>query len=225
MPIDAKLRRLPWHLRYGLGRRLASTARRLSVEATHRHCRVEFEGPVRIGPGFCLDIPDAGSFVVGPGVDFRRGFACEIAGNGRVAIGAGTVFTSNALLQCSTEIEIGEGCAFGQSALIVDGYHRYRGLDRSMLDQGYDFRPVRIGNGVGVSDKCTIQADIGDRAIVASGAVVHRAIPPYCLAVGSPARVVRYFGPPDQRPAPVERRPRRRTADRYLSSEAGGPAA
>lgn len=194
------LRKLPWRARYIWGQRLMTQARLLAIRATHLHCRVEFQGPVRLGPGFQLDIPDSGTFIVGPGVDFRRGFVCELAGRGRVEIGAGTIFTSNALIQCSTSIEIGSGCAFGQSVLIVDGYHRYSDPDRPWLEQGYDYRPLKIGNEVGVSDKCTIQADIGDRAMIASQSVVNRPIPAFCLAAGAPARIVRYFGPPELDP-------------------------
>lgn len=222
MAVPRNWRKVPWYLRYDLGGRVASGGRRLAVQATHRHCHVEFRGPVRLGPGFELRIPDAGTLIVGPGVDFRRGFVCEIAGRGRVTIGARSVFTSNALIQCSTSIDIGADCLFGQSTLIVDGYHRYRDADRPGLDQGYDFRPLRIGPGVGVSDKCTVQADIGERAVIATGSVVHRPIPAYCLAVGSPVRVVRYFGPPELRPTTAGPRPRRRTADRYVSSQGGG---
>jgi acetyltransferase-like isoleucine patch superfamily enzyme len=171
----------------------------MSIRATHLHCNVDIGRPVRLGPGFSLWIPHDGSFVVEPGVDFRRDFKCEIEGDGRVEIGSGTVFTSNALIQCSTLISIGKQCAFGQSTLIVDGYHRYKDHTRHWIDQGYDHRPIRIGDGAGISDKCTIQADIGERAMIASGSVVNRPIPPYCLAVGAPARVVRYFGPPERR--------------------------
>jgi acetyltransferase-like isoleucine patch superfamily enzyme len=197
---DRRLRKLPWYLRYDLGARLASAGRRVMVQATHRHCRVEFQGPVRLGPGFQLDIPDAGTLIIGHGVDLRRGFACEIAGNGRVVIGAGTTFTSHALIQCTTSIEIGSRCAFGQSVLIVDGMHRYSDPDQHWLEQGYDYQPLRIGDGVGVSDKCTIQASIGDRAMIASQSVVNRDIPAFSVAAGSPARVVRYFGPPELDP-------------------------
>ena len=164
-----------------------------------------------MGPGFSLFIPDSGSFIVGRGVDFRRNFTCEIEADGRVEIGAGTVFTSNTLIQCSTLISIGRRCAFGQSTLIVDGYHRYGDADRHWTEQGHDFRPIRIGDGAAVSDKCTIQADVGEGAIVASGSVVNKAVPPYCLAVGAPARVVRYFGPPERKEEflALGRRPRR----------------
>lgn len=218
------LRRLPWRLRYEFGARTASSLRRLSIVATHRHCTVQFQGPVFVGQGFSLYIPDRGTFVVGPGVWFRRGFTCEILADGRVEIGAETVFTSNTLIQCSTLISIGARCAFGQSTLVVDGYHRYRDPTSHPFSQGYDFRPIHIGDGAGISDKCTVQADIGERAIVASGSVVNRPIPPFCLAVGSPARVVRYFGPPERRAELVTARRRRRAEDRFLAEVDGGGA-
>ena len=201
MELPDKLQRLPWHLRYRVGAKWASDLRRLAITATHRHCRVEFQGPVRLGPGFALNIPDRGSLIVGPGVDFRRGFVCEISGDGRVTIGANTVFTSHALIQCSTSIDIGRRAALGQALLIADGNHRFRDPDKHLLDQGYDFRPITIGDGAVVMTKCTVLADIGERAIIGANSVVTKPIPPFCLALGAPARPVEYFGPPDRRPA------------------------
>jgi acetyltransferase-like isoleucine patch superfamily enzyme len=199
--IPARLQKLPWHLRYRVGAKLASDLRRLAITATHRHCHVEFQGPVRIGSGFVLDIPDRGTLVVGPGVDFRRGFVCEISGDGRVTIGAGAVFTSTALIQCSTSIDIGRRAVFGQALMMADGNHRYRDPDKHLLDQGYDFRPITIGDGAVITSKCTVLANIGERALIGANSVVINPIPSFCLAVGAPARVVEYFGPPEQRPA------------------------
>ena len=197
-------RKLPWYLRYRVGARLASSLRKSVIRLTHLHCHVQFQGPVYLGPGFRLDIPDEGSFIVGPGVVFRGGFVCEISGQGRVHIGAGTVFTSDALLQCTTSIDIGERCAFGQALQIVDGNHRFRDLGTLPLEQGYEYRPITIGNDVLVHSKCTIINSIGDRAIVGANTVVTRQIPAYSVAVGAPARVIEYFGPPERRPAELQ---------------------
>lgn len=172
-------------------------ARVALVRATHLHARVEFRGVGRIGPGFELDMAEGGTLIVGPGVDFRRGFVCEIGGSGRVVIGAGTTFTSHCLIQCSTSIEIGKRCAIGQATLIYDGVHEYTDVDTHWLDQGYTFRPITIGDGVGISDKCTIHADIGERSMIASHSVVNRPIPGYVVAAGVPARVIRKFGSSD----------------------------
>ena len=70
-------------------------------------------------------------------------------------------------MKCSTTIEIGRRCMFGQSTIIVvDGNHRFRELDRPMLEQGYDFAPVRIGDDATITSKCTIMADVGERAFI-----------------------------------------------------------
>lgn len=199
--MSIRMAKVPWYLRYRTGATLASEARRLSILATHRHCRVEFRGPVRLGPGFALNIPDNGTLIVGVGVEFRRGFVCEISGDGRVVIGDGTIFTSNALLQCSTSIEIGRRCAFGQAVLLTDGNHRYGDPTLNLLDQGYNFRPLHIGDNAIVTAKSTVMADVGEGALVGAGSVVSRPIPPHCLALGAPARVVRSFLSEDLAPS------------------------
>jgi len=118
-------RRVPWHMRYRVGAAWASQARKALILATHQHCTVEFQGPVRLGPGFTLDIPDAGSFLVGPGVDFRVGFKCEISGNGRVSIGAGSTFTFQRTDPVhQPQSTLASVAAITQSCLIVDGFHR-----------------------------------------------------------------------------------------------------
>jgi len=156
---------------------------------------------VHIGPGFSLYIPDRGSFIVGPNVEFRRGFRAEVVGAGRVVIGARCIFSYFSLIQCTGSIEIGEGCGFGQSCAIFDGNHRFRDPNRPFVDQGFDLRPIRIGKECGVLTKTTVLNDIGDRSQIGANSVVVKPIPAYSVAVGTPARVVDYFGPEDQRPA------------------------
>jgi acetyltransferase-like isoleucine patch superfamily enzyme len=189
-------RRLPWRLVWFDGPMALSRLRRVVVLATHRHAHVSIAPSAYLGPRFSVWIPGAGTLSIGEGVSFRRGFTCELIGNARVTIGAHTVFTSDALIQCTTSIDIGRNCAFGQSTQIVDGNHRFRDPDRPMSEQGFEFRPVRIGDGVAVTTKCSIiGATIGDRAFIGANSVVTRDIPAFSLAVGAPAKVVDYFGP------------------------------
>lgn len=181
--------------RYGPVPRLLSTLRRWRMLATHRHARIRFEGHAYLGPGFSVHIPAGGSFLVGPGVEFRRDFCAEIEGDGVISIGAGTSFTYNTVLQCTQSITIGEGCGIGHGVTIVDGQHRFRDLDRPFLEQGYEWHPVTIGDNVAVTSACTVMANIGDRAFIGANSVVTRDIPAYAVAVGAPARVVDQFAP------------------------------
>jgi acetyltransferase-like isoleucine patch superfamily enzyme len=166
------------------------------------HARIAFGPGSYLGPRFSLHMPQGGTFIAGRRVEFRRGFRAELgAPTATITVGEATSFTYDVLIQCTTSIEIGHHCAFGQSTMLVDGSHRYRDLRQPTIEQGWDFRPLRIADYVAVLTKCTIIADIGERTIIGAHAVVTKSLPGYCVAVGIPARVVDYYGPPGQEPA------------------------
>lgn len=180
---------------YGRGPMVMSRLRKWWVLFRHPHATIQFEEPVYLGPGFSLHIPGNGTFLVGPGVEFRRNFRAEISGDGRVTIGAGCYFTYDVLIACSTSIEIGERCGLANESAIYDGDHRYEDLTVPFLEQGFDFRPIRIADDVQIHQLCTILNDIGERAVIGANSVVSRPIPAFTLAVGAPARPIKYFGP------------------------------
>lgn len=191
----------------GPGPALMSWARRRWVLFRNPHAQIEFRGPAYLGPGFSLDMPQGGTFIVGPGVEFRRGFRAEFgAPDARITVAGATVFTYDVVIQCSSTIDIGAHCVFGQATLIVDGSHRFQDLDRPMLEQGYALRPVTIADHANVMTKCTVIADIGERTFVGANAVVTRPLPAFCVAVGAPARVIDYFGPPGGAPPELAER-------------------
>ncbi len=104
------------------------------------------------------------------------------------------------MIQCGTLISIGDRVMFGQSSIVIDDAHHFRDLTKPMLDQGYDKRTVRIDDDATTTSKCTIMADIGTRTFVGANSVVSRPLPPYTVAMGAPARVTDYFGPPGGEP-------------------------
>lgn len=200
MTLSSRLRKFPWHLRYRTGLKFASDLRKWTAQLTHRRSQLQFQGPVHLGPGFDLRIADGGRLTIGPGVDLRRGFVCEIASGGIVTLGPTVTFTSHALIQISTSLDIGERAVFGQDVMIADGNHRFRDHTKHLLDQGYDFSPITVGRNAIVMSKCTILADIGEGAVVGAHSLVTKPVPPYCLVGGAPAKIIEYFGPPDNAP-------------------------
>lgn len=52
---------------------------------------------------------------------------------------------------------------------------------------------VRIGKGAWIAPACIILqgVTIGERSVIGTGAIVHKSIPPYSVAVGVPARVIK----------------------------------
>jgi acetyltransferase-like isoleucine patch superfamily enzyme len=201
-----KLRDLPRVIGYGAGPRAMSLLRKHWLLFRHPHADIVFEGPVHIGRGFGLHMPEGGRFVVGPGVEFRRGFRAEMGRGAEIRIGANTVFTYDVLIQCSTVIDIGADCAIGQCVFIADGNHRFRDHTRPMLEQGYDFRPITIADGVAITSKTTVIHDIGKRCYIGANSVVSRPIPAWTVAVGAPAKAIDYFGPPGEEPPELAER-------------------
>lgn len=61
-----------------------------------------------------------------------------------------------------------------------------------------EYTPLMVGNDVWIGHNAIVMPHvktIGDGAVVAAGAVVNKDVPPYGVAVGNPARVVRYRFP------------------------------
>lgn len=95
------------------------------------------------------------------------------------------------------KIVIGNNSSIGRFVLITDNTHGKTDgegldshpLDREILSKG----PVIIGKNVWLADKVSVMpgVTIGDGVIVAANAVVTHDIPPYSIAAGNPAKVVK----------------------------------
>jgi acetyltransferase-like isoleucine patch superfamily enzyme len=175
---------------------LASSIRKLLVRLRNRHATIEFREPVYWGPGCALVLDPGTTFIAGPRAHFRRGVIVEIRGSGRVEIGSDAHFTYNTVIQCTTSIKVGDHCSVGGS-MLVDGNHRWRSTDKPMLEQGYEYNPLTIGDYATITTGCVVMADVGERAVVGANAVVTKPVPPYTIAAGVPARVISEFGPED----------------------------
>ena len=99
-------------------------------------------------------------------------------------------------------VRIGKYCAIGHNLRIRAANHSmvYANL-QARVHKRFGFKPIQvnckqgvtIGNNVWIGDNVIILADvtIGDGAVIGAGAVVTKDIPPFTVAVGVPARVVR----------------------------------
>jgi acetyltransferase-like isoleucine patch superfamily enzyme len=111
-----------------------------------------------------------------------------------VSIGDHTFINYGSSISAHKNIKIGRHCLLG---------HYLRLLDND--EHGFEQRhvptpsaPIMIGDHVWIGS-CVIilpGVSIGDHAAVGAGSVVTKSIPPNCLAVGNPARVIRQLNQP-----------------------------
>ena len=89
---------------------------------------------------------------------------------------------------------IGNDVMMGTDCVIITRSHRHDRTDIPMMDQGFEEeRPVFVGNDVWLGDRVIILpgVHIGDGCIIGAGSVVTRDIPPYSVAAGIPAKVIK----------------------------------
>jgi len=89
--------------------------------------------------------------------------------------------------------EIGDHALLAQNITSTPYSHQYRDPAVNIIDQGGFTRKVTIGRDsyVGMGVCIMYSADIGEGSVVGSGSVVVKPIPPYSIAVGNPARVIK----------------------------------
>jgi len=112
----------------------------------------------------------------------------------RVSIGRWVHIGESSMVTAGQSVEIGDDVVIGPQTIIVDADHGCEGLQPPIRVQGLVTRPIRIGEGVWVGGHVNVLkgVTIGRGAIIGAGSTVTRDIPPYAIAVGIPARVIRY---------------------------------
>ncbi|MEU7610176.1 acyltransferase [Micromonospora sp. NPDC049204] len=107
------------------------------------------------------------------------------------------------LMAARSRIRIGDNVMFGPEVTIRGGNHRIDqvgvpmiAVDKEAGDDTHD-RGVTIGDDVWVGTRAVILhgVTIGRGAVIGAGAVVTRSVPPYAVAAGNPARVIRLRWP------------------------------
>ena len=140
------------------------------------------------------------------GVFLRRAFyrlalsSCEADS----CISFGTVF-SHATARIGRNVYVGLYCCLGDVTLEDDvllgsnvsimnggGQHGIERLDIPIREQPGSWPRITIGRDSWIGDRAIVLADVGRRCVIGAGALVTKAIPDFAVAVGSPARVLRF---------------------------------
>ena len=135
-----------------------------------------------------------GRLEIGPHTVLEPDVWLTAPGAARIRIGGGTFLNIGVMVAALELVEIGEHCMFANGCFISDGSHRFDDPHKPVPWQGFTTKgPTRIGDNVwcGAHAVITSGVTIGERSVIGANSVVTADIPPFSIAAGTPARVLR----------------------------------
>lgn len=96
---------------------------------------------------------------------------------------------------CASQIRIGKGTSITQNVGIFDIYHNYEELEKSIVCQDIDTKPIEIGEYcfIGMNSVIMPGTKLGKQTIVGAGSVISGSFPDYCVIAGAPAKVIKKY--------------------------------
>lgn len=156
---------------------------------------IEIGNKVKIIRGVCLNGYALNSKIcLKDGVFLDRGVDIKVThtGNCHIEIGGNTNIGPYTCIAGPGHIKIGKSCLIASHCGIYANQHVFTDPNREIREQGLTRKGIVIkddcwlGTGVKVLDGVTIEQG----SVIGAGAVVTKDIPPYSVAVGTPAKVI-----------------------------------
>jgi acetyltransferase-like isoleucine patch superfamily enzyme len=150
--------------------------------------------------GNVLEALREGRLEIGQHTLFEPHVWITVPGSARIRIGTGTFLNIGVMIASLELVEIGDHCMFANGCFVTDGNHRFDDPSRPVPWQGFTTKgPTRVHDNVwcGVNVVITSGVTIGERCVIGANSVVTSDIPPWSVAAGVPARVLRRieYGP------------------------------
>lgn len=94
-------------------------------------------------------------------------------------------------------VTVGNDIRLAQNVVLSGLNHSYQDVSQPIHSQGVTTAPITIEDETWIGANVVIVAGVtvGKHCIVAAGSVVTKSIPPYSVAVGNPARVIKQYNP------------------------------
>ncbi len=149
------------------------------------------------------------------GRNFTTGYWCRLEvfsnnnSNGHIYFGENVQINDFVHISALQSVKIGNDCLFASHVYISDNSHGiYKvildpaGLclpqsvpDSSPAHREYFISPVNIGNNVWLGEGVIVLpgVSIGDGCVIGAHSIVNKNIPAYCIATGSPAKVIKKY--------------------------------
>jgi Acetyltransferase (isoleucine patch superfamily) len=145
-----------------------------------------------------IDALSKNGMVIGNNFSLGRNSVIECTGVIRelgegIIIGNDVGIAANAFISVRGPVSIGDKTIFGPGVKIFAENHKFHALDIPIYLQGATRKGIKIGEDCWIGANAVILdgVRIGNKVIVAAGAVVNKDVPDYAIVGGIPAKILK----------------------------------
>jgi acetyltransferase-like isoleucine patch superfamily enzyme len=113
--------------------------------------------------------------------------------DGDITLGRNTNIGFNSMIFSGSNVSLGENTILASFVYLIGGGHDYTRTDIPIAEQDKPSLGISVGDNcwLGAGAKVFDGISIGEDSIIGAGAVVIKDVPPFSIAAGMPARIIR----------------------------------
>lgn len=136
------------------------------------------------------------SIFIGDNVQMLRGVTVSTYKSGKISIGNNVHIGEYSIVTSNKEIIVKDNVTIGPQTVIVDLDHVHEKIEVPINKQGFRCEKIMVEEDVWIGANCSILkgVTIGKGSVIGAGSVVNKDIPPYSVACGVPAKVIKKRG-------------------------------
>lgn len=166
---------------------------------TIKHCnKIRVGRTLFLGDNVSINALSKQGIQFGDNVSIHRNTIIDCTGAIRtlgegLIVGNNVGFSPNCFIQVRGIVKIGNNVIFGPGVSIFSETHNHADSDVFINEQGETRVGVTIEDGVWIGSAATILdgVTIGRNSIIAAKSLVNKNVPPYSIAAGNPAKIIR----------------------------------
>lgn len=138
----------------------------------------------------------SGKITLGARAKIHKNTKIVLAG-GNLQIGENTTIGENSIINCFSDVIIGESVVTADRINFITNTHNYEDVTKPICEQAGEAFPICIGKGswIGINVTFLPGSSIGRNCVVGANAVVKGIYPDYCVIGGIPSIVLKQYDP------------------------------